>query len=226
MDLQSLSQASFVEDHLDIIRRMASVLHPPVQDVIRRIRQIQAITIVWMSVEAGVSLSAAWRARSPALVAFGGDSAVELLSAAVVLWRFGSRDAQERAENSASRVAGALLFVLAVLVVTASLITLRGYNEPKPSYMGLGVLIAAAAIMPWLAWEKRNLSAATGSAALKADAAESALCAYLALVTLAGMAVNTIWHLAWADPVAGLAVVPLIVIEGGKAIRGKACGCC
>ncbi len=56
----------------------------------RRIVRIQALTLVWMSVEAVVSLGAAWMARSPALLGFGGDSAVELMSAAVVLWRFHS----------------------------------------------------------------------------------------------------------------------------------------
>jgi divalent metal cation (Fe/Co/Zn/Cd) transporter len=204
---------------------MVSVLHAPVRDAIRRVQRIQTITIIWMSVEAGVSLSAAWRAHSPALVAFGGDSAIELLSAAVVLLRFGSRDTQESAEKNASRVAGTLLFVLAAFVVTASVMAMLGYGEPKPSCLGIGVLVAAMAIMPWLAWEKRRLSAITGSAALKADAAESALCAYLSLIALAGMALNAIWHLAWADPVAGLAVTPFIVIEGRKVIRWNACGC-
>ena len=205
---------------------MVSVLHVPVQDAIRRIRRIQTITIVWMSVEAGVSLAAAWRVRSPALLAFGGDSAIELFSAAVILWRFGAREAPERAENSASRVAGALLFVLAAFVVAVSAMTMLGYSEPKPSYLGIGVLMAATAIMPWLAWEKRKLSTVTGSAALRADAAESALCAYLSVIALAGIAVNAIWHVPWADPLAALLVTPLIVIEGRKAIRGQACNCC
>ncbi len=205
---------------------MASVLHVPAQSAIRRVRQIQAITIVWMTVEAGVSLSAAWRAHSPALVAFGGDSAIELLSAATVLWRFRSRDLQERAEKNASYLTGALLFMLAAFVVAASAMAMLGYSEPKPSYLGIGILMAAIAIMPWLAWEKRKLSEVTGSTALKADATESALCAYLSLVTLAGMAVNAIWHLAWADPVTALAVTPLIVIEGRKTVRGNPCGCC
>ena len=80
--------------------------------------------------------------------------------------------------------------------------------------------------MPWLAKQKRRLSAATGSAALKADAAQSALCAYLSLIALAGLAINAIWHVKWADPVAALAVLPLIVWEGQEAMRGKACRCC
>ena len=179
-----------------------------------------------MSVEAGVSLSAAWRARSPALAAFGGDSAIELLSAGVILWRFCGRDADQGTEKAAARIAGSLLFVLAAFVVAASATTMLGYSSPKPSYLGIAILLVAALIMPWLAWEKRKLSALTGSAALRADAAESALCAYLSLIALAGIAVNAIWHIPWADPAAGLAVTPLIVMEGCKAIRGEPCGCC
>ncbi len=205
---------------------MASTLPIATQDTIHRIQRIQAITIGWMSIEAAVSLSAAWIARSPALLAFGGDSAIELLSAIVVLWRFREHPVQEQAEGRASRIAGALLFVLAAYVVLASALTLLGYSEPRPTYLGMAILIAAASIMPWLAKEKRRLSAATGSAALRADAAQSALCAYLSLIALVGLGVNAIWHLAWADPVAALMVTPLIVWEGREAIRGKPCGCC
>ena len=209
-----------------MLTQMASVLQIATVDAIRRIRRVQTITIAWMGVEAVVSLFAAWRAHSPALLAFGGDSAIELLSAVVVLWRFRANTLQEQTERRAARIAGVLLFVLAAFVVAAAAMALLGYSEPKPTLLGIAVLIAAAAIMPWLAKEKRRLSAATGSAALRADAAESALCAYLSVIALAGLAVNAIWHVAWADPVAALAVVPLIIWEGRQAIRGKACGCC
>jgi len=205
---------------------MASILRLPTQDTIRRIHRIQAITIIWMSVESAVSLWAAWMARSPALLAFGGDSVIELLSAVVVLWRFRAHATQETVERRAARIAGAFLFALAAYVLVISVMALLGYSEPKPTYLGIAILVAAAAIMPLLAKEKRKLSADTGSAALRADAAESALCAYLSLIALAGLALNAIWHVAWADPLAALALTPLIVREARGAIRGKACGCC
>ncbi len=204
---------------------MASVLHIATPDTVRRIQRVQAFTIAWMSVEAAVSLFAAWRAHSPALLAFGGDSAIELFSAAVVLWRFRTT-AHGNAELRAARVAGALLFALAAFVAITSVASVLGYSEPKPTILGIAILVAAAVIMPWLAKEKRRLSGATGSAALKADAAQSALCAYLSLIALAGLAVNAIWHVKWADPIAALAVLPLIVWEGREAVRGKSCGCC
>src|SRR5271169_2784823 len=152
---------------------MASVQQTASPDAIRRIQRVQTVTIAWMSVEAVVSLFAAWRARSPALLAFGGDSAIELLSAVVVLWRFRTNAAHEHAERRAARVAGLLLLALAAYVALASSMRLLGYSEPKPSALGIAVLVVAAAGMPWLAREKRKLSAATGSAALRADAAES-----------------------------------------------------
>jgi divalent metal cation (Fe/Co/Zn/Cd) transporter len=205
---------------------MASAIQIATPDAIRRIHRVQTVTIAWMSVEVAVSLFAAWRAHSPALLAFGGDSAIELFSAVVVLWRFRARDAQEHAEKRAARVAGALLFALAAFVAVTSVTSLLGYSEPKPTLLGIAILLAAAVIMPWLAKEKRRLSGATGSAALKADAAQSALRAYLSLIALVGLAVNSIWHVQWADPVAALVILPLIAWEGREAMRGKTCACC
>lgn len=192
-------------------------------EIARRVIQIQTLTLVWMSIEAVVSLGAAWMARSPALLGFGGDSAVELLSAGVVFWRFYPPSRGERSELLAARIAGGLLFVLGAFVAIASILSLLGHTEPRPSSVGIALLILAAVAMPWLARQKRRLSAVTGSAALRADAAESAVCGYLALIALAGLVVNAIWGLRWADPVAALALLPLIMREGWEAMKGKPC---
>jgi divalent metal cation (Fe/Co/Zn/Cd) transporter len=205
---------------------MASVVQVPTTVILRRIHQVQAITIVWMIVEACVSLSAAWMARSPTLLAFGGDSAIELLSAVVVLWRFRDQSRPEQVERQAARIAGALLFAVAAFVAAISAVSLLGYHEPRPTYLGLAILGGAAVIMPWLARQKRQLSATTNSAALRADAAESALCAYLSWIALVGIGLNAVWHIGWADAAAALIIVPLIVREGLQSMRGRACECC
>lgn len=188
------------------------------------IRRIQVITIAWMMLEVFLSLGSAWRAGSPALAAFGGDSVVELLSAVVVLWRF-RNGASEHEETLAARVTGSLLVVVALSVVLISVLSLLGYREPRPSYVGMALLIAALVIMPWLASQKRRLSAVAMSAALKADATQSSLCAYLSLIALVGLAAQALWHIEWADPVAALAVTPLILYEAREAFRGRSCGC-
>jgi len=204
----------------------ASVSPPPNTfplEIARRIIRIQILTLVWMTIEAAVSLGAAWAAHSPALLAFGGDSAVELLSAAVVLWRFHSPTRGDHMEKRAAKIAGGLLFVLAAFVAFTSVLTLLGRVEAQPSLIGITLLILATVFMPWLAKQKRQLSSAAGSAALRADAAESSICGYLALIALAGLLGNTIWRVEWADPIAALVLLPLIVHEGWEAMKGKPC---
>lgn len=208
-----------------VLAPMASEVKIGSPEHAQQIRQIQVFTIAWMLVEVAISLFSAWRARSPALLAFGGDSVIELASAVVVLWRFRSGAAYEIKEGRAARIAGALLLVLAACLATVSAASLLGYDEAKPSVAGIVILLLAAVVMPLLAREKRKLSAVTGSAALRADAAESAVCAYLSVLALLGVGLNTLWHISWADPAAALVIVPLIVREGSEAIRGKACGC-
>src|SRR4051812_14232586 len=131
-----------------------------------RIQNVQILTIAWMVVEAGVSGFAALRAHSPALLAFGGDSAIELLSAAVVLWRFQVTARHSNLEKRSAQIAGGLLFALAAFVVLSATLAFRGSIEPRPSYLGIAVLLAASLFMPLLAREKHRLSTATKSATL------------------------------------------------------------
>jgi divalent metal cation (Fe/Co/Zn/Cd) transporter len=193
-------------------------LHPDVQ---RRILRIQGFTLIWMCVEAAVSLGAAWRAHSPALLAFGGDSAIELVSALVVYWRFRYYSTEMKAEKFATRIAGGLLFALAAYVLLASGAALLGKREAHASVAGIALLFFAAIVMPWLASQKRKLSASASSAALRADAAESAVCGYMAWIALAGLSINAVWGIKWADPVAALCLTPFILREGWEAVKGQ-----
>jgi divalent metal cation (Fe/Co/Zn/Cd) transporter len=189
----------------------------PLTEIARRVVRLQIITLAWMSVEAAVALWAAWHAHSPALLGFGGDSLIELLSAAVVLWRFRFHLDEVRA----ARTAGILLFALSGFVVLTSVLNFIGYREAERSVMGIAILLAAAFAMPLLASRKRKLARVTSSASLNADAAESALCGYMAWIALAGLAVNAVWGWSWADPLAALALTPLIVREGREAFRSR-----
>jgi divalent metal cation (Fe/Co/Zn/Cd) transporter len=193
----------------------------PLSELSRRVLRLQVLTITWMTVEAVVSLGTAWRSQSPALLAFGGDSLIELLSAGVVFWRFRF----DLKEALAARIAGVLLFALAGLVTLTSVLNFIGYREAQRSLMGIGILLAAAVVMPWLASRKRQLAAITSSAALKADAVESALCGYMAWIALVGLVIKAIWGKAWADPLAALALTPLILREGWEAARSSKLCC-
>ncbi len=187
----------------------------------RQLAWLQYITIGWMVVECALSLRAAAQAQSVALLAFGSDSLIELLSAGVVLLQFLPRFPLQRAH--AERAAGILLYLLAAAVV---LIALLSYGKPmETSCLGIGITAAALVVMPVLAWLKRRHARAVKDRALAADAVQSATCAYLAAVTLVGLVVFALWRIAWIDAVAALAAVPVLVIEGRRAWRGEGCGC-
>ncbi len=187
----------------------------------RQLAWLQWITLGWMAVECGVSLLAAARAHSMALLVFGADSFVEMLSAAVVLLQFLPRFPLKKPH--AERAAAVLLFLLASSVVGIALLAYRGPRES--SYLGIGITSLALVAMPVLAWLKRRLARALNNRALAADATQSATCSYLAAVTLAGLVAFAVWRVAWVDSVAALLAVPILMIEGRRAWRGEGCGC-
>jgi divalent metal cation (Fe/Co/Zn/Cd) transporter len=177
-----------------------------------------------MLIECGVSAFAAWTAHSPAILAFGVDSLVELLSATVVLLQFAPSFAIS--EPKAARASGVLLFLLAFVVAGTAVVTLALRIRPEVSRAGIGITIAALIAMPILANLKRREARRSKNVALAADAVQSGTCAYLAMIALAGLVCNAVFHIPWIDSVAALAAIPLLIKEGRSAWQGRACGCC
>lgn len=188
-----------------------------------RILWLQIATLLWMLVECSVALYAARKAHSALLLAFGSDSFVEFLSALVVLGA--ALPAFRLKEETAARWTGVLLFVLAGVVAVIAMISLAGKVEAESSPLGMAITLCALLVMPLLAWLKRKTARQTGNRALAADAVQSATCAWLASATLIGLAVNARFHLPWLDSVMALAVLPILIKEGRRALRGESCGC-
>lgn len=203
--------------------RVEQVLANPSKQQASTVRMLQLVTIAWMWVELSVALIAGIRAHSVALTAFGADSGIELLSAFIVLRRFASGSISER---RAAHISGVLLYVLAAyILVTSALSLISTRLQPESTVLGIGLLIAAAIIMPLLGRAKKTLAVATGSHALGADAAQSNICAYMSWTALAGLLINLLFHLAWADSVAALLLLPIVLKEAGEASKGEICEC-
>ena len=207
-------------------RQQPTTVQPMVlSTALTAITRIQWFTVAWMTIEVVVALTAAVRSRSVALAAFGADSGIELVSAATVLWRF--RTKRTEAEATATKITGWLLVALAVFIVCQSLYTLLGRGpEPRPSYLGIALLVGAAFVMPWLGRRKRQLSMTSNSPSLKADAAQSSICAYMSWIALAGLLLNAVAHIPWADPVAAIGLLPFVLSEARESIKGNSCGEC
>jgi divalent metal cation (Fe/Co/Zn/Cd) transporter len=193
---------------------------------VRRGRWLQYVTIGWNSTECVVALGAGFLAGSIALVAFGFDSAIEVTSGLAALWRL-RRDAdearREAAERHALRVIGACFLLLAAYVLFDAVGSLVNRVAPDRSLTGIVVAALSLIVMPLLARAKRRIATRLDSGALEAETRQTEICAYLSAILLAGLGLNAWRGWWWADPIAALAMVPLIAREGWEAVRGRTC---
>jgi divalent metal cation (Fe/Co/Zn/Cd) transporter len=189
----------------------------------RRIRLVVAATIAYNVVEAVVAISAGRAASSSALIGFGLDSVVEVLSAAAVAWQFSAPDPETR-ERTAMRAIALSFFGLAAFVTVDAARTLLGGAEPDHSPVGLVVAAVSLAVMPALSWFERRTGRELGSASAVADSRQTLLCSYLSAVLLGGLLLNSTLGWWWADPLAALVIAGFAVREGVEAWHGDACG--
>jgi divalent metal cation (Fe/Co/Zn/Cd) transporter len=190
--------------------------------------RLEYITLAWMVIEAAVAIGSGIAAASLTLLAFGIDSVIELVSAAVLVWRLTVelRHGQafaETAERTASRIGGALLFVLAAYVVATAGWKLWMQQGAEFSLPGLIISVLAIPIMYLLSRRKLRVADALGSRALRADAIESITCGWLAFVVVAALAAQLLVGAWWADALASLGVVWFLIREGREAWEGEEC---
>ena len=198
---------------------MPSARRPVLQ---RRIRWIVAATITYNVLEAVIALAAGRAASSSALIGFGLDSIVEVLSAAAMAWQFAGPDPHRR-EKVALKVIAISFFGLAAFVTVDALRSLLGAADPDHSPVGITLAAVSVVIMPVLSWVERRTGRELGSASAVADSKQTLICSYLSAAVLLGLVANSLLGWAWADAVAALVIAVFALREGLEAWRGDAC---
>jgi divalent metal cation (Fe/Co/Zn/Cd) transporter len=201
-------------------------------NVVTRYQQLQRgilleyLTVAWNIVEGIVAIASGAVSGSIALVGFGIDSFIETSSGGILLWRLRAEhrghDAK-RVERKALKLVGVSFMLLAAYVTFESVKSLIGREAPERSVVGIVIAVLSLIVMPWLAYHKRTAAHNLSSAALKADSRQTSLCAYLSVILLVGLLLSDLIGWWWADPIAGLCMVPIIVNEGREALRGETC---
>ena len=197
--------------------------------LVRRGLWLNYATIGYNALEAVVSLVAGLLAGSIALVGFGIDSVIEVTASGAAQWRLRADfdpARRERVERVTLRIIGLSFLALAAYVAIDAARSLWLHEHPDRSSVGIVILTLSVIVMPLLARAKRGVADAMGSRALRADAQQTSLCAYLSVIALAGVALNAFLGWWWADPVAALAMVPIIAREGVEGLRGEQCDDC
>jgi len=187
-----------------------------------RIRWIVTATIAYNLVEAVVAVLAGTVASSAALIGFGLDSTIEVLSAAAVAWQFTRRN-PERWEKATLRVIAVAFFALAAYVTVTSLLALLGHVNVEHSTLGMVITALSVVIMPFLSLAERRAGRELGSATAVADSKQTLICTCLSAAVLVGLLLNSLFGWWWADSIAGLVIAGFAVREGIEAWRGDAC---
>lgn len=194
--------------------------------MVQRGRRLEYFTIAWNTLEGLIAIAAGVIAGSISLVGFGVDSFIEVTSGAALLWRM-SADAdehrRERIERITLRIVGACFLALAVYVGYEAAADLLRKKAPEHSLPGIILACVSLVVMPLLSRAKRRVASELKSAAMRADAKQTQFCTYLSAILLAGLLLNALFNLWWADPVAGLVMVPIIAKEGVEGLRGNTC---
>jgi divalent metal cation (Fe/Co/Zn/Cd) transporter len=196
------------------------------QGAARRGRRLEYFTIAWNSLEGMVAVVAGTIAGSLSLVAFGVDSFIEVISGATLLWRM-SIDAEgarrERIEKLTLRIVGVCFLALAAYVGYEGVSHLIRQRAAEYSLFGIIIACTSLVVMPLLSRAKRRVASQLQSAAMAADAKQTQFCTYLSAILLIGLLLNAWFGLWWADPVAGLIMVPIIAREGVAGLKGDTC---
>lgn len=195
-------------------------------DLIRKGRQLEIFTVTWNSLEGLVAVASGVIAGSIALVGFGFDSGIEVLSGLVLLVRLSLDQNElnrEKIERVSVRLVGLSFLILAAYVGFDSVSMILKHEPPQKSIFGIALALLSLVIMPWLAKEKRKVAVAINSGALMADAKQTDFCVYLSAILLAGLLLNALFGLWWSDPLAAIIMVPIIAKEGWEGVRGKSC---
>ena len=190
--------------------------------LVRRARLLAGASVAYNVVEAVVAIASGRIADSTALVGFGLDSTVEVMSGLVILWQFGHRVPEER-EHLARRLIAVSFFALAAYVAFESVRALVGREQPDTSVVGIGLAALSLAVMPILSHWQRRTGRELGSGAVVADGTQTLLCTYLSAVLLVGLLANALLGWWWLDAVAALVIAGVAVREGRANWRGDAC---
>jgi len=189
-------------------------------------RRLEYFTIGWNSLEGLIAVGAGALAGSISLVGFGVDSFIEVSSGAALLWRMtvdADEERRERIELLTLRAVGVSFVALAAYVSWIALSDLITGRPPETSAVGIVLACFSLVAMPLLSRAKRRVARAMGSGAMRADAKQTEFCTYLSAILLVGLVLNALFGWWWADPIAGLVMVPIIAKEGFDAVRGDPC---
>jgi divalent metal cation (Fe/Co/Zn/Cd) transporter len=183
---------------------------------------LEYFSLGWMTVEVVGSIGIGLLSSSFALLAFGSDSLVELLSGIVVMLHL--KEDSSGSGSLGGKTEVLTRFLLVALPPTIGGVALFSYFagvEPESSLLGIAVAAGAVIIMPILWIQKRRIGRETNCAPLSMDAIQSVTCFLMSLALLGGLLINYVLGIGWVDYAASAVILGFVAKESVDAFRGQ-----
>ncbi|MCE4025262.1 cation transporter [Microbacterium sp. Au-Mic1] len=179
---------------------------------------LEVITLAWNVVGVVLLGILAYRSGSVALLGFSLDSLIEIGASTVVIWELTGAD--ERRQRLGLRLIGVAFALLAVYLLVQAVVALASAHRAVPLQGGIWWTALTAIVMFLLAFGKHQVGRRLEDPVLLTEGRVTLVDGILAASVLAGILLNALFGLWWADPVASLVIVFYAVREARGALRG------
>ncbi|MGM0531034.1 MAG: cation transporter [Bacteroidota bacterium] len=195
---------------------------------------LSIITIIYNVIEGLISVFFGMQDETLALLGFGVDSFVEVISGlgiAHMIWRmkFGNPEFTDKFERQALYITGVAFYLLTAGLVTGAVINFIQNNQPHTTTVGIIISIISIITMFFLMRYKLKIGKILGSDAVIADANCTRSCFYLSIILLASSGLYEIFQIGYIDTIGSLGIAWFAFNEGREAFekaKSDTLNCC
>lgn len=192
---------------------------------LKKAKKVQGYNIIYDTIEVIVSLTAGFTVGSAALIGWGLDSVVEVISAGTLWWRLKgelgniSDERVKRREKITLYVIASSFLLVSIFIIYDSVSGLINKETPDWSTLGIIILLVSLLVNPFFIWYKYKYGRKLDSNELIADSKDTFVCLYQTFAVLGGLLAVRFLDWWWADPVAALLIVPYALKESREAFK-------
>ncbi|MCF8230677.1 MAG: cation transporter [Bacteroidales bacterium] len=182
------------------------------------------ITIGYNVIEGVISIWFGMEDATLALLGFGVDSFVEVISGfgiahMIFRMRYTKVEAHDTFERQALRITGFSFYLLTAGLVAGAVINIFQNNHPETTMVGVIISSISILTMWWLMTAKKRVGNKLNSDAITADANCTKTCFYLSILLLASSGLYEIFQIGWIDAAGSLGIAWFAFSEGRESFQ-------
>jgi divalent metal cation (Fe/Co/Zn/Cd) transporter len=185
---------------------------------------LSLITIFYNIVEGVISVYFGTGDETLALLGFGIDSFVEVISGIGILhmvlrMKYSKVESRDAFEKTALRITGSVFYLLVLGLITGSILNIIHNVKPETTVPGIIIAVISIATMYWLMTSKLKVGKALNSDAIIADANCTKTCFYLSFILLASSGLYELFGIAYFDILGSIGIAYFAFKEGREAFE-------